>query len=66
MSLIRRKVYKIRIDYVCPKCEKGKMLYQLQSVADTSFLHKCDMCKHEIYLKAEYPHFQDETELWRP
>jgi len=66
MSIVRRKVYKIRIDYVCPKCEKGKMIYQCESTGDKKFFHKCDMCGYEMCLESEYPHFQEETDLWRP
>ena len=60
----RRKVYKIRIDYVCSKCEKGKMIYQCESTGDKKFFHECDMCKYEMYLDSVYPHYEEETDLW--
>ena len=68
MSLIRRKVHKIQVDYVCPKCEKGRMVYQSENSADVDFLHACDVdvCGYEMYLKAEYPHFREQIETWKP
>ncbi len=65
MEIIRRKVQKTRIDCVCPKCEKGKMIFQHEGTGDKKFYHECDTCKHEMRLDSIYPHFQEETALWR-
>ena len=65
MSLVKRRVHKIRIDYECPKCEKVKMIYQCESTGDTRFFHECDMCKNQISLDSIYPHHVEEIDLWK-
>lgn len=64
MSLVRREIRKTQIDYLCPKCKVGRMIYQLQNTADIDFLHECDACKHNMYLPSEYPHIKEIMDLW--
>ena len=67
-EIIERTVHKIQVDHLCPKCRKGFMIKTVHSIGgiEPEYEHKCDSCGFKEYLKAPFPHFKEEVELYRP
>jgi len=61
-SLIVRKKMKdfTFVNYSCPMCKDGFMIWQQQSEIDkcfrTTYFHECDNCSCKMNLSLAYPH----------
>lgn len=47
-----------KVIYICDNCKKGKMLFQI--ISNEGYVHRCEYCKEEKPLNAQYPLLYEE------
>lgn len=58
MVEVKRELTTYRVQYVCDKCKKGFMVYDMAT--NEGYRHQCSYCGVAQALDAMYPYLEDE------
>ena len=56
MVEVKRELKVSRVDYICDKCKKGFMVYDMPT--DKGPKHQCSYCKAVQALDTQYPYME--------